>query len=626
MAFQRLLVLVSIISFAFTTFATPLIKSRQTDAVQFTIDLTWGDWSPTGAAPRKAILTNGTIPGPPLRLKQGDDVEFLVLNNLPYVTSVHFHGIVQTGTPWSDGVPGVTQHAIQAGAEFLYKWTADEAGTYFYHAHYQGQVMDGMYGAIVIEPADDSDRPWSYISGDAGDADLTAADQALQPVFLSDYSKYTSYEFFEIEKAGNIDYACADAILINGVGGTTCLSRDEITAFTAPQLSPLLASVNPPQLTDKGCLPPNLPATQGNFTFNLDAVPRDSYYDCYPSQGETATIDVDPEANGGWTALTFINSGGFETLKVTIDNHRFWVYAVDGHYVEPQLVDQITATNGDRYSVMIKLDQNPAEYTIRAANAGLNQVISGFGKLAYKGASWPASEDPNALAGMNYAGVNLTQLVPFVDALAAPYPPVPVSPTADQTFLFNIKKLGQPFGAYEWTLSGHEGFNVSRDDSFPLLFQQPDQIPESELILRTNTNTWVDLVVQVAGPLAQPHPMHKHSNKAFVLGQGRGAWNWTTVAEAAAELPEGTFNFENPAYRDTFITTPGEQTATWLALRYEVVNPGAFLFHCHMQTHLSGGMAVATLDGVDQWPTIPSEYLDSTGYYALKKKSKLHPQ
>jgi FtsP/CotA-like multicopper oxidase with cupredoxin domain len=548
MVLQRLLALASILSIASSVLAAPHLQTRAAaPPVKFTIDLTWDDWSPTGAAPRKAILTNGTIPGPPLRLKQGDNVEFLVYNNLPNVTSIHFHGITQKNTPWSDGVPGVSQAPIQPGESYLYKWQADEAGVYFYHAHYQSQIMDGLYGSIVIQPQDSAKRPWSFISNDvAVQKSLTAADKALQPVFISDYSQYTSSEFHQIEKAGNIDNACADAILINGLGSTHCLTRDELTAYTAPPLKPLLAAVNPPQLTAKGCLPPNLPATQGNFTFDISAVPSGAYEQCTPSSGQMPQITVDPKKNGGWTALTFINTGGFQGLKFTIDNHKMWVYAVDGHYVTPQLVDVIVANNGDRYSVMIHLDQNPGQYTIRVANNGLNQVISGFGVLGYKGATWPASEDPDALSKMNYAGVNLTHLVPFVDAKASPFPPVKVGQKADQTFTFNVEKLGRPFGAYEWTLDGTQAFNMTREDGHPLLFDQPTSVPKSDLILRTKTGQWVDLIVKVAGPLAQPHPMHKHSNKAFVLGQGVGNFSWSSVAEAAKVVPKGTFNFVDP--------------------------------------------------------------------------------
>ncbi|RJE17233.1 laccase-1, partial [Aspergillus sclerotialis] len=172
------------------------------------------------------------------------------------------------------------------------------------------------------------------------------------------------------------------------MGSQYCLSRDELTAYTNPKVTALLASVSPSQITDKGCLPPNLPATQGNFTFHIDTLPSDAYFTCTPSTGPMATIDVDPAK--GFAALTFINPGGYELLKFTIDGHRMWVYAVDGGYVTPTLVDQVVVNNGDRYSVLIELNQAPAQYSIRVANNGLNQVISGFAVLNYKGSYGPA--------------------------------------------------------------------------------------------------------------------------------------------------------------------------------------------------------------------------------------------
>lgn len=76
-----------------------------------------------------------------------------------------------------------------------------------------------------------------------------------------------------------------------------------------------------------------------------------------------------------------------------------------------------------------------------------------------------------------------------------------------------------------------------------------------------------------------------------------------------------------------YTTDPAQGNNTWMVLRYEVTNPGAFLFHCHIQTHMSGGMAIAMMDGVDDWPTVPEQYLNGNGilYSKLKKKTKKHP-
>jgi len=65
-----------------------------------------------------------------------------------------------------------------------------------------------------------------------------------------------------------------------------------------------------------------------------------------------------------------------------------------------------------------------------------------------------------------------------------------------------------------------------------------------------------------------------------------------------------------------------------MVLRYEVVNPGPFLFHCHVMTHVAGGMAVAFLDGIDDWPQVPAAYANGGNGLEtskLKKKGKLHP-
>ena len=253
--------------------------------------------------------------------------------------------------------------------------------------------------------------------------------------------------------------------------------------------------------------------------------------------------------------MKIVNTGGFAVLKFTIDGHKLWVYAVDGHYVVPQKSDQVIVNNGERYSVLVELNQAPADYAIRVANQGLNQIISGFGIFSYKGATGPASSDPNALSTMNHAGINTTLLVPFIDKKAVPYPPVKVSPTADVTFSFDVKKLGRPYSSYEWTLTGTEGYNVTRDDESPLLFQKPKNIATDPLIIRTLMGQWVDLIIKVVGPLAQPHPMHKHSNKAFVIGSGIGNFTFKTVAEAAAVMPNGTFNFVNPPCKYRFSRT-----------------------------------------------------------------------
>ena len=101
---------------------------------------------------------NGQVPGPEIRVRQGDKVRVVFTNNLPKATSLHWHGLDVPNN--MDGVPGLTQNAIQPGQTFTYEFTAVPAGTRFYHTHGSGQddeaeQMDmGLSGAFIVEPAD----------------------------------------------------------------------------------------------------------------------------------------------------------------------------------------------------------------------------------------------------------------------------------------------------------------------------------------------------------------------------------------------------------------------------------------------------------------------------------------
>jgi FtsP/CotA-like multicopper oxidase with cupredoxin domain len=107
---------------------------------------------------------NGTIPGPTLRLRQGDRLRVRVKNALAESTTVHWHGIRLPNA--MDGVPLITQPAIEAGGEFLYDFVVPDAGTFFYHPHQRSyeQVGRGLAGALIVDepepPQVDRDLVW----------------------------------------------------------------------------------------------------------------------------------------------------------------------------------------------------------------------------------------------------------------------------------------------------------------------------------------------------------------------------------------------------------------------------------------------------------------------------------
>ena len=95
----------------------------------------------------------GTVPGSAIRVRQGEQVLQRFWNELPQASSVHWHGIRIDNA--MDGVAGLTQAAVEPGAEFLYDFTVPDAGTYWYHPHNRSweQMARGLYGALIIEEA-----------------------------------------------------------------------------------------------------------------------------------------------------------------------------------------------------------------------------------------------------------------------------------------------------------------------------------------------------------------------------------------------------------------------------------------------------------------------------------------
>jgi FtsP/CotA-like multicopper oxidase with cupredoxin domain len=96
---------------------------------------------------------DGTVPGPVLRLPQGTRLTRRFVNALPQASTVHWHGVRLANT--MDGVPELTQDPIPPGGEFLYDFTAPDAGTYWYHPHNRSweQMARGLSGALIVEEA-----------------------------------------------------------------------------------------------------------------------------------------------------------------------------------------------------------------------------------------------------------------------------------------------------------------------------------------------------------------------------------------------------------------------------------------------------------------------------------------
>ena len=111
-----------------------------------------GTISPDGVN-RSAILVNGQFPGPLIEANWGETITVNVHNQITGPeegTSIHWHGFLQNGTQYADGVPSVSQCPIAPGKSFTYTFKATLQGTSWYHSHYSAQYNAGVFGPIVV--------------------------------------------------------------------------------------------------------------------------------------------------------------------------------------------------------------------------------------------------------------------------------------------------------------------------------------------------------------------------------------------------------------------------------------------------------------------------------------------
>jgi CopA family copper-resistance protein len=98
-----------------------------------------------------AITLNGVLPGPLIRLREGQNARLSVTNTLDEDTSIHWHGLL---LPFQmDGVPGVSFPGIKPRETFVYEFPIRQSGTFWYHSHSGLQEPLGHYGPLVIDPA-----------------------------------------------------------------------------------------------------------------------------------------------------------------------------------------------------------------------------------------------------------------------------------------------------------------------------------------------------------------------------------------------------------------------------------------------------------------------------------------
>jgi FtsP/CotA-like multicopper oxidase with cupredoxin domain len=130
-----------------------LLKPRMAGNVKvFDLEASVIKWEVEPGRLVEAWAYNQQVPGPTIRVREGDRVRLAFTNNLPESTAIHCHGLELPND--QDGVPFITQPPIKPGASYNYEFTVPNSGTHMYHSHHNStkQVGLGLLGAFIVEP------------------------------------------------------------------------------------------------------------------------------------------------------------------------------------------------------------------------------------------------------------------------------------------------------------------------------------------------------------------------------------------------------------------------------------------------------------------------------------------
>ena len=143
-----------------TAFATPINDEQQTPLVEngavirYRLEASEIEWEIAPGRTVRGYGFNGQVPGPVLEAKQGVPLEVEFTNRLPEPTVIHWHGLQIPAA--MDGTE-IVQRPVQPGETFTYRFTPPDAGTFWYHPHFNEteQLEKGLYGALVVRAADE---------------------------------------------------------------------------------------------------------------------------------------------------------------------------------------------------------------------------------------------------------------------------------------------------------------------------------------------------------------------------------------------------------------------------------------------------------------------------------------
>jgi CopA family copper-resistance protein len=267
---------------------------------------------PVDGRPGHVVTINGTVPGPIIRLKEGQLVRLAVENQLDEETSIHWHGVLVPAK--FDGVPGVSFPGIPAKQTFVYEFPVRQSGTYWYHSHSGLQEQEGHYGPIIIDPVG---------------PDPIKSDREHVIVF-SDFSYLHPHMIMQRMKqqSGVFNYQKETVASLLAHQDQTLQERIEWAKMR----------MDPTDVSD---------VTGAVYTFLINGHgPQDNWTGLFKP--------------GERVRLRFINAAAQTIFDIRIPGLKMTVVAADGQMVRPVEVDEFQIGNAETYDVIIQPTEDKA--------------------------------------------------------------------------------------------------------------------------------------------------------------------------------------------------------------------------------------------------------------------------
>ncbi|MET7474778.1 multicopper oxidase family protein [Streptomyces sp. NPDC005648] len=280
----------------------------------------------------------GELPGKEIRVTAGDRLAVTLANHLPAATSLHWHGLALRND--MDGVPGLTQRAVAPGAEFTYRFTVPDPGTYWFHPHTGVQQDRGLYAPLIVEDPREPlsyDKEWVVVLDDWVDGVAGSTPDAVLAQLRGGMGGGMG-----MDAGGGMDMGGDMDMGDSGHGMSGMSMGGQASSSPSPSPSTSASPSGPSRML------------MGGTSDLLGGDAGDVAYPYYLVNGRTAKAPSAFRARpGDRIRIRFVNAGGDTAFRVALGGHRMTVTHTDGFPVRHATTDALLIGMGERYDVLV---------------------------------------------------------------------------------------------------------------------------------------------------------------------------------------------------------------------------------------------------------------------------------